>query len=331
MPAVNAGNLTLLDNIKRTDPNGAIATIVETLTQRNAILKDATFMEGNLPTGHRFTSRAALPGVGWRRYNEGIAPSKSRTSQVDETCGQLEGNSIVDAELAKVNGNENAFRASENNGFLQALNNEMETGVFYHSTLTNPEKFMGLTPRYGATTQAAGGSQIIKMDPAAAGNDQSSMWLVCWSPDTVFGIYPKGSSVGLTPHDLGEQFLTDAGGVNRFRALVMNWNWKIGLCVRDWRYVVRIANIDTSNLLATGSALIQAMIKAYHQIFDPTMGRLVFYANRLVVTYLHLQALDTVKNATLKIESIGGQAIVTFLGVPIRETDALLNTEAVVA
>lgn len=327
MATINASNPTLLDQIKRTDPNGAIAQIVETLTQRNQILKDATFIEGNLPTGHRFTSRTALPSVGWRRYNEGIASSKSRTDQVDESCGQLEGNSIVDCELAKLNGNEAAFRSSENVGFLQAFNNEMETGFFYHSTLTNPEKFMGLSPRFAATTQTAGGSQVLKMDASASGSDQASMWLVCWSPETVFGIYPKGSSAGLTPHDMGEQLILDANN-NRFRAYVMNWNWKIGLCVKDWRFVVRIANIDTGNLLSTGNLLLQAMVKAYHQLFDPSAGRCVFYCNRLIATYLHLQAMDAVKNSTLKIESVGGQPVTTFLGIPIRETDALLSTEA---
>jgi hypothetical protein len=327
MATVNANNPTLIDQIKRTDPGGAIANIVELLTQRNVILQDATFLEGNLPTGHRFTSRTGLPSVSWRRFNEGVAPSKSRTDQIDEACGQLEGWSVVDAELAKLNGNEAAFRSSEDKAFISSLSNEVETGMFYHSTKTNPEKFMGLSPRFDSTTSYGAGAQIIKADAAAAGSDQSSIWLINWGPETVFGIYPKGSKAGITMNDLGIQPWDDGTG-KKFRAYVANWNWKLGLCVKDWRNVVRIANVDTSNLLSTGNLIITAMIKAYHMIFKPGEGRLAFYVNRTVATYLHLQALDSVRNSTLKIENVGGQPITTFLGIPIRETDALLPTEA---
>ena len=110
---------TLLDQIKRTDPDGTIADIIEALTQRNPILQDAVAMEGNLPTGHRLTIRDGLPQVGWRMFNEGVDRGKSTTIQVDETCGMLEGRSVVDCKLAKLNGNEAAFRSSEDMSFLQ--------------------------------------------------------------------------------------------------------------------------------------------------------------------------------------------------------------------
>lgn len=325
---VNAGNLTLADLVKRTDPTGKVASIVELLTQKNSILPDAVFREGNLPTGERVSARTGLPGVSWRRFNEGISPSKSRIDQWDEACGQLEGLSIVDCELAKLNGNEAAYRQSEDVAFLQSLSNEVETGLFYHSTKTAPEKFMGLSPRFDSTS-SVGGAQIIKHDASASGNDQTSIWLVRWGEDSVYGIYPKGSTGGITPHDMGEQLVDDGTGANkRFRAYVTNWNWKVGLVVRDFRQVVRIANIDTGNLLTTGNSLSLSMVKAYHQIWNPAGGRLAWYCNRTIGTYLHQQAMDSVKNSTLTIEKIGGQPITTFLGIPVRETDAIINGEA---
>jgi hypothetical protein len=332
MATVNAGNLTLADLVKRQDPMGRVASIVELLTQKNSILPDAVFKEGNLQTGERVAARTGLPGVSWRRFNEGISPSKSRVEQWDEACGMLEGLSVVDCELAKLNGNEAAYRQSEDVAFLQSLSNEVETGLFYHSTKTAPEKFNGLSPRFDATA-SVGGAQIIKHDAAAAGSDQTSIWLVRWGEDSVYGIYPKGSIGGITPHDMGEQLVDDGSGNNkRFRAYVTNWNWKVGLVVRDFRQVVRICNIDTGNgnLVATGSLLLQSMVKAYHQVWNPAGGRLAWYCNRGIGTYLHQQALDSVKNSTLTIERIGGQPITTFLGIPVRETDALLNTEAAV-
>lgn len=330
MSTLNTQLPSLLDHIKRMDPDGAIAQIVETLSQRNAFLADAVFKEGNLPTGHQFTSRTALPSVGWRRFNEGIAPSKSRTGQTTEACGMLTGLSVVDADEAKLNGNEVEFRASEDKGFVQSMNNEVETGFAYHSTKTNPEKFMGFVPRLDATSGNPAAAQIIKHDAAAAGSDQTSILLVAWSPETAFGIFPKGSKVGIEAKDMGSQLWDDGSG-KKFEAYVTKWTWKLGLCVKDWRYVVRIANIDATNLSTTGNDLIKSMVKAYHQLYDTKTGRLAFYCNRAIGTYLHLQAMDSVKNSTLSIESVGGHPVTTLLGVPVRETDAILSTEAVVS
>jgi len=330
MAALNSTNPTLLDVVKRTDPNGSIATLVEMLTQRNALLKDATFKEGNLTTGERVTSRTGLPSVSWRRLNEGVTPSKSRTDQYDEACGELDGMSQVDCELANLNGNAAAFRASEDDGFMQALNNEVENSIIYASTKTNPEKIMGLAPRFDNTANP-GGNQIIKHDASPSGGDQHSIWLVKWSPDSVYCITPKGSPSGITPHDMGMQLVDDGTG-KKFRAWVTNWVWKMGLVVKDWRSVVRIANIDNTNLSATGMALVQSMIKARHKIFQPEGGRLAFYCNRTIGTYLHLQALDSVKNSTLTIREVGGQPVTYLMGIPVRETDALLDAgEAIVS
>lgn len=330
MATINASLPTLQDIMSRTMPDGSIeSNIVELLSQNNAVLADAVWVEGNLPTGHKFTSRTALPSGTWRRFNEGVAPTKSRTDQVTESCGALEALSKVDEDEAKLNGNAAAFRASEDKGFQMGLSNDLETAFFYSSTLTDPEKIMGFSPRLNSTSGLYGG-QIIDSQIAAAGGDQSSMWFVNWSPNTVHAIYPKGSKGGLSMTDLGRQLTRDGGGTNEFVALVSKWRWEVGLCVRDARYLCRLANIDTSAIAETGSLLIQDMVKAYHQVKDWTMGRGAIYCNRKISTYLHLQALDSTKNSTLKIENIGGQPVTTFLGIPIRMSDALLNTEAII-
>lgn len=327
--AINTGNLTLLDRVRRSNPDGSIAPIVEMLSQKSAILQDAVFKESNTPTGHVITQRTALPSVSWRRYNEGTATSKSKTSQLTETCGMLDGMSKVDCSQAELNGDAGAYRASEDMSFVAAMKNEMETGLIYHSTLTYPERIMGLAPRLTSTTGTAG-SQIVLADGSASGADQTSIWLVGWGDKSVYGIYPKGTSGGLQPHDMNIQLARDANN-NEYRAYVMNWEWRIGLVVEDWRYLVRVANVDTGNLATTGTVLIDAMIRAVHKLED-TMGvKPVFYCNRTVATYLHLQAKDSVKNSTLSFENVGGKPIVSFLGIPVRVTDAILNTESAIS
>lgn len=330
---------TLVDVLKRLDPNGTIAQIANTLTKVNPILADMTWQEGNLPDGHKFTSTTALPSLTWRKYNQGVDPSKGTTDQHTETCGMLEGYSAVDTDLAKLNGNEAAYRASEDKLFVTSFDNTISTALFYASAVKNPEQFDGLSTRYATTTNniaASGGvtgtGQIIKADSAASGADQTSIWLVGYSPETVFGIYPKGSVGGLQHQDLGTQLWTDSNS-KRFTAYVSKWQWKLGLCVRDYRYLVRICNIDTSTWtadLSAGADIAMNMISAISQIFNIKLCRPVFYSSRAAFNMLAQQLVARQANWLQYIDE-GGVLVPHFYGVPVRFCDALTITEAVVS
>ncbi len=56
------------------------------------------------------------------------------------------------------------------------------------------------------------------------------------------------------------------------------------------------------------------------------MGRLVFYCNRIIRTYLDLQAMNKT-NVLLRIEEFNGKPITTFRGIPVRTVDAILSNE----
>lgn len=321
---------TLLDLIRRMEPNGAIANVVESLTQDNNLLQFLTFQEGNLITGHRFTSRTGLPSIGWRRLNEGIEIGKSKTDQIDETCGMLSARSAIDVKLCELNGNGPAFRASEDIAFLQSLNNEVERSLFYATTKTAPEKFNGLAPRLDATTGNPAATQIIKHTTSPSGQDQTSIWLLVSGPDTIFGIFPKGTKAGIEQIDCGIQMVDDGTG-KTYRAYMTEWNWNLGLVVKDYRYVVRICNIDVSSLDPTKDDIVPAMIMALGKVQSLTKGRAAFFCNRTIETMLRLQARNAVKNSSLTVDSIEGKPILSCDGVPIIRSDAILNTEAIVS
>lgn len=329
MATINAENPTFHDFIKSKNPDGSQAKVIEMLSQRNTIVRDATAVEGNLDTGHRITHEYALPSIGWRQINQGTTPSKGRTAQVDEACGLMSGLSVIDKELVRLNGGP-GFRAAKDRRFVTAMSNEAETGAIYHSTKTAPEKFMGLAPRFAATTDP-GGSQLVLADASPSGSDQTSVWLVGWHPEGVAMMFPKGTQAGLESNDLGEQLWDDGTG-KKFTAFVTEWIWRIGLYVADWRQVARVCNIDTSALVATVDNIVPAMIEAFYKINDPKMGRFVWYMNRTVATYLHLQSRELTKNSTITFtQSEGGQPIMNVMGIPIHITDAILNTESIIA
>jgi len=329
MATLGANVLTLADWAKRLDPDGKTSSIVELLSQSNEILDDMLFMEGNLPTGHRTTVRTGLPSVSWRLLNQGVSPSKSTTAQVEDACGMLEAWSEVDVELAKLNGNSASFRLSEAQAFIEAMSQEAASTIFYGNAGTAPEEFTGFAPRYNALGQnviSGGGSQ----------SDNSSVWLICWGAQTIHGIFPKGSKAGLDHKDHGEVTVETTAGIagSRMRAFQDQWTWKLGLSVRDWRYAVRICNIDVSNLVAKSSAadLFDLMIKAIHRVPSLNMGRCAFYMNRSVHQMLDIQSRDDVQSGgQLGYQNVEGKPVLSFRGIPIRKCDALTETEATIS
>lgn len=339
MATLSTSALTLADWAKRIDPDGKVPTIAELLSQSNEILEDCVFMEGNLPTGHRSVIRTGLPTVYWRAINQGIPTSKSTTAQVDEACGMLEAYSEVDKDLAELNGNTGQFRLSEDTAFLEAMNQTQAQTLFYGNPGTDAKQFLGLATRYSSTS--AGNGQNI-LSAGGAGSDNTSIYLVVWGENTVFCPFPKGSKAGLNHEDLGLNTVWDSAGA-RYQAYRTHYQWKNGLVVKDWRYVVRIANIDVSDLMAqTGTqaataatAIIKLMARALYRIPNMAMGRAAFYMNRTVHSGLALAAMDK-SQYVLKIEQGLSQfgtpnSYLSFLGVPLRRVDQLLNTEAAVS
>lgn len=322
----------LLDVAKRLDPDGKIAKIVELLAQTNEILLDIPFKEANEKTSHLTTVRTGLPAVYWRLINQGVQPSKSTTAQIREGIGMLEAWSVCDVELAKLSGNEKAYRLSEAQAFLEAMNQEAAQTIIYGNAATAPEEFNGLAIRYSSSS-AANGQNIIK--GGGSGSDNTSIYLACWGEQTVHGIYPKGSKAGVDHKDLGVQVEQNANGVTGAQMEVYKekFNWNMGIALKDWRYVVRICNIDVSDL-ATGSAadITGLMIRAIHRIPNLNMGKPVFYMNRTVFQYLDLQRRAAVTaGGQLDYSVVDGKAVYMFRGIPVKIVDALLETEATVA
>lgn len=324
--------LTLTDWAKRVDNSGKVDVIVETLAETNEILQDALFIEGNLPTGHKTTVRSGLPAATWRLLNYGVQPTKSTTVQVTDTCGSLEAYSEVDKALADLNGNTFEFRFSEDRAFLEAMNQEMAQTMFYGNTSTKPESFLGLAPRFNSMA-AENGRMIIDGGSTVPGVN-TSIWLVVWGSQSCHGIFPKGSNAGFQHNDRGEQTLFDKDG-GRYQGYRTHYKWEIGLTVRDWRYVSRIANLDTRTFAQAGTAsyqgpeLINLMVQAYNVIHNMSSGNAAFYCNRTIKTALDLIALNKA-NVNLSIENYAGKPVTTFWGVPIRRCDAILNTEDLV-
>ncbi len=328
--AQGSNAITLAEWAKLLDPDGKVAVVANLLAQTNEILEDAVFMEGNLPTGHRVTVATGLPAVYWRSYNVGVPSSKATYAQIDENIGMLEAYAVVDKDLALLNGNTAQFRMQEDLLFLEAMNQVQAKTLFYGNPANDPRQFMGLLPRYNNT---ASGNATNVLDAGGTGTTNTSIWLVVWGDNTVFCPFPKGSKAGLIHEDMGEVTTYDSNQ-NRYQAYQTRYQWKNGLVVKDWRYVVRIANIQVTpgNNPPVTADLLSLMSRALDRIPNLNMGRAAFYMNRTLYSILRLQALNK-SNMALAIEQALGQfgtpqRWTSFMGVPLRKVDAILNTES---
>lgn len=327
-------NPTMADLMDRLDPKGNMADIVEMLNETNEMLDDLTWVECNNKFTHKTTVRSGLPNVTWRKLNYGVKPSKSQTKQITDSCGMLEAFATVDKKLAEINGMRESWRASEERPFIEAMNQKFVRALLYGDSSKDPEQIMGLAPRFSTVNKTKAENAVNVIDALGTGSDLTSIWLVGWSPNTAHCIYPENSTVGLKTTDLGEEPALDEDG-GEYRVLKTHFEWDVGLTVRDWRYIVRIANIKKSLLTAvppdsnsaTGHNLYELLVNAIARVPSLSGARFAFYCNRDIETYLRLQRANS-KNVFLTQDEVGGRIVTKFDGIPFRRVDALEWAEA---
>lgn len=328
MGTLNGSAMTLLDAAKMTDPSGKTAFIVEMLSQDNEMLDDCVWVEANNKYSHQATLRTSLPTVAWRLLNQGTAPSKSTSTQVQFGTGILDAWSEIDVDVL-IGKNVKQARMKEAMSFYESMAQEMQQTMIY-GTAASPEEFVGLAAYYDNKSDNSGENVV---DAGGTGSDNMSMYLVGWGDRSTYGIYPEGSKAGIEHEDLGIVTVETTAGIagNRMRAYQEHWKWKAGLVVEDWRKTVRIANIDKSALLADGAGssvkLLEYMIDATHRVYKPSSVKQAFYANRVVQKMLDIQAQNKT-NVYLTVGMEAGKRVVSFRGIPIRTVDSLTDAEA---
>lgn len=300
--------------------------VIELMNMTNDILSDVKFMESNQSDGHLTRIRTGLPEVYWRRLYRGTPPSKSQWAQVKEACGMLEARMELDvAEIELYGDKARAFRLSEAAAFAEAMRQKVAETLFYGDSNKNPDEFNGLAMRYPTKNSP----HVV--DAGGTGTKCTSAWLICWGAQTAHGIYPKGSTAGLSSKVLTEHPTTDDEG-RKFQCVGDVYSWKCGLAVRDWRAVVRLANIDTTKLTKrkgeTGFLDLQALtIQAKNMMPANMRNQAIWYCNQDFLTALELQATDA-GNVHLQYgEFFASKFVPALHGRPIRQCDAILSTE----
>lgn len=330
----------LIDLHKGTVPG----EVINMLAQDNPILDDAIVRTANMGTIERTGILTGYPTASWGRLYKGVQASKATMQQVDDTTGFLEARSEIDTRLLDLAKDPAKQRLIDTRPYFETMNIEMATGLFYHDIATTPEKFKGLSARYayyyagtkvGAPRNAA--SQVV--NGGGTGSDNTSIWFITWGDHATSLIAPEGIPLGIRMKDRGEEPKQDENG-DTYYVKVATYEWHLGVTVKDWRYNVRIANIDVSEVLAGNVDLWALMREGYYRLKsrrrDGKVSRIAIYMNSDMLQVLDAQSSDRAltnarENTTgLSHASVEGKEVRTYRGIPIRETDALLNTEAAV-
>ena len=331
MATVGANALTLNDYRKRMAPGGYIDEIIEVLSQSNPILDDMTWMEGNLLTGNKTTLRAALPTPAVRYINRGVTPDKSSTKQIVDTSVVLESRSEVDTELLALAPDKEAFRRSEDKGFIEAFGQKVAEMVMYGNTEVSPDTFNGLDIRHrimGVNNVTAQGYTTIDAGGTTA-SSMTSAFLVEWGDRATTGIYPREATAGLVHEDLGQKTVFDANN-KPYEAMVSLFKWKCGLTCRDYRGAGAVRNIYTP-LFTTGTAaqklaLMGAFLKAHDRMRHPE--RCILYVSTDFYTGLKVYLMDKTNSYVTRETIEGGIPIMRVDGMKVVRLDCMINTES---
>ena len=322
MASLDAFNqLTLIEVAKRKAPDGSMAAIAEVLNQENQIIQDAIWREANDTFSNKTVRRGRLPAGSWRKLNSGVATETSSTVELVDTIGLLETWAENDIEIINAFPNPMQARNDEAMSFVEGLGQTMAATMIYGNSATTPEKFTGLAPRLNTVLATAN-----VLNEGGSGGDTTSIYVVDWSPNGVYMIYPKGSMAGLEHEDRGIETATDSSN-NKYRAYVDVFAWKAGMVVKNSKSIGRIGNIEytgASNIFDEDNLIIllNRMTKG--------PGRRI-YCNQDILTQMQIRLKDkTNVNFTREDGLDGGGPIMRFQGVPVRLVEQILNSETAI-
>lgn len=322
---------TLADLAMMTE--AADSPIVELLKKSTALLEDMAFRNGNQIDGHLFRVRAGLPGVTWRAINEGVEPTRASQKMVRETCAILEAVSEVDKTLIDLEDNSGVARLEEAAAFIEAMGQEFAKTLWYGDNMLNPRQFTGLAKRYNNLNGAA---KDYIIDCGSEGNDNTSIWLIVHGTESFFGVVPKNGNVGLKHFTSGVIDLDDVdeNGIHHgtYQGYRDRFQWQVGICLKDYRQVVRACNIDVTKLSTFGNSsdqsanLLEKINEMTNKVENLNTGRPVIYMNRTLKQAWEQQLLKSLY-IERTMDQATGALTTSYKGIPIHIDDMILNTE----
>lgn len=285
---------------------------------------DGTRDKGQIVTGY--------PEGTVRGYNEGWDSAVATGKAAAYESAMIRTRSVVDIDLYKKKGDAAAeWRLRRDQAFMRGLARQAVRKVFYGDRTADGRDVQGLANIVVPSNEAFA-SRIINAGGSTAGK-QTDIWLINWSAEGLYMFYPEnGSQAGLQTEDMGEQYVEDKNG-KRFRGLVTEFGWDLGVALYDPEKIVRISNVDVSKLsksAASGPDLVDLMTQASELLPDDSNGKIAFYCNDTIRSVLRRQ-MQNRSNNNLTWDTVAGRKAVMFGDIPVHKlgSDVIYNDRPV--
>lgn len=334
----------ILNNYSSTDARAQFVIPSRILDRMTPFIKRLPMVESNnilFNVGNRADS---LPVANFRQYDQGIKSTASKNVPITDPVALCEDYSEVDFAKWERQPQPNAWRSNQDMNHIEGMYQLMESAVIYGSLTTEPGSFNGLATRFNNLASIPNGLSDwppnVWNGGATSGN-VTSAWMIEFSPDGFYGIYPPGTPAGLSIRDLGEftkelpGALGAVGSNYMYQVLRTLLRWYLGIQIQDERCVQRIANINPT-MLSSNNFDENIFIAAKNRL--PRFGESgteAIFVNRSLKTQIDQRATVQKINAYTNFNSgnadVFGTKVTMFQNIPIYVAEKILDTETVVS
>lgn len=335
----------IVNNYSSTDAGAKFVLPARVLDRMTPLIKMLPMKASNNIMSNIAVRTDSLPVASTRLWNQGIQPTSSKNTPLNDPIMMFEDYSEVDKDLWEIQNSPNEWRSDQDLNHIQALFQLMESTLFYGSIATNAGQFNGLATRFNNLESYPNGDQSWQpnvWNGGLASGNATSAWIIEFSPDSLYGIYPPNTPAGLSVRDLGEvtketSASTGAGPSLNYLYQVLRTmlRWYMGIQIADERSVQRIANINPT-ALASSNFDENIFIEAKNWLPNAGEGPgTVILVNRALKTQIDIRAVSQKINAYTNFNSnetdVFGRSVTKFQNIPIYVAEKILSTEAVVS
>jgi len=276
-------------------------------------------------TSYKTGVRTGLPTTGFRNANEGQTPSKSTFTQRLIECYIFGGNVQADVAVAKAyEDGEAAWQMIEASGVMESAMRKLGSQIWY-GVSTDAKGFPGIkaATAFGATTSA--GDVITINATGTTASTASSVYVVKFGVQDVQMIAGNNSTFELG--DFYKQIVAGPVAGTSYEAWVSALTSWFGLQIGNENAVRRICNLTAE----TGKGLTDILMAQLEATFPVGYKPDAYFVSRR--SNSQLQASRTVtlfgQATTRPNQPTIAPRPTEYNGVPIIESDSILNTDAI--
>ena len=335
--ATFTGRMTLAELVKREDPNGQAAELVDAISQVNAILEDTMMIECNNGNFHQATRVAEEPSGTTRAYNAGISPTVGVTEVITEPVAMIDNLWQADEALMLHSANPAKERLDEEELHIKGMAKQFASIIFDGNRDTDPNTIQGINNRDDYKNLGTGYVYDNAKGDASATANKSSIYVIQHGKKRFTLLHPRndpgtGGSYGIKKKDMGIDLVADSIATTKVYPAVRTWfELHFGMFIYDARMVKRMCNISTTNIDGVDdfSWDEEIMFDMLGDLEDNGDGA-VIYCNKTILAQIRKRS--NVKGNGYFTESKGegpfARPVLFFDGIPIHRVDQITNVQA---